>query len=96
MRTLEETLTLACFVERCPGSLNSRPGQQQRKEIEKEEGIRDEMSKRTALAAATSDVLKSIDGSQAIARLCLQSEQPEFHRPPPGGTANAPHGAAKA
>lgn len=33
---------------------------QQRKEIEKEQGIRDEMSKRAALAAATSDALKSI------------------------------------
>ncbi len=34
--------------------------QQQRKEIEKEQGIRDEMSKRATLAAATSDALKSI------------------------------------
>lgn len=34
--------------------------QQQRKEIEKEQGIRDEMSKRAALAAATSDALKKI------------------------------------
>lgn len=34
--------------------------QQQRKVIEKEQGIRDEMSKRAALAAATSDALKSI------------------------------------
>ena len=33
---------------------------QQRKEIEKEQGIRDEMSKRAALAAATSDALKCI------------------------------------
>lgn len=34
--------------------------QQQRKVIEKEQDIRDEMSKRAALAAATSDALKSI------------------------------------
>ncbi len=34
--------------------------QQQRKEIEREQGIRDEMSKRADLAAATSDALRSI------------------------------------
>lgn len=33
---------------------------QERKEIEKEQGIRDEMSKRAALASATSDALKNI------------------------------------
>jgi DNA sulfur modification protein DndD len=34
--------------------------QQQRKEIEREQGIRDEMSKRATLAAATSDAFKNI------------------------------------
>jgi len=34
--------------------------QQQRKEVEKEQGIRDEISKRATLAAATSDALKGI------------------------------------
>ncbi len=34
--------------------------QQQRKEIEREEGIRDELSKRSTLAGATSDALKKI------------------------------------
>ena len=50
-RVQEELLVLRDECERL---------QQQRKEIEREQGIRDEMSKRATLAAATSDALKSI------------------------------------